>query len=146
MYSRVRLAGLALARHTVAWRTSAPFTQGNRSDHLGDNDDLYQRIDMRRIGRKPVLEAGCQTIRECGVRPGSRRERRPSMRRASAHSRAPNATEALRMVLHHMPRAATPWRDMRLQRPGVRIEDWRGNPVTFFQLKLLAEAERRESS
>ena len=70
MYSRVRLAGLALARHTVAWRTSAPFTQGNRSDHLGDNDDLYQRIDVRRTGRKPVLEAGCQTIRECGVRPG----------------------------------------------------------------------------
>jgi hypothetical protein len=60
----------SLVRHTVAWRTSAPFTQRNRSDHLGDNDYLYQRIDVRRTGRKPVLEAGCQTIRECGVRPG----------------------------------------------------------------------------
>jgi hypothetical protein len=31
--------------------TSAPFTQRNRSEHLGDNGDLYQRIDVRRPGR-----------------------------------------------------------------------------------------------
>jgi hypothetical protein len=45
---------------------------------------------------------------------------------------AVSATEALRLVLEHM----------RLRRPGVRIEDRRGNPVTFFQLKALAESER----
>jgi hypothetical protein len=47
---------------------------------------------------------------------------------------AVSATDALRMVLDHM----------RLRRPGVRIEDKRGNPVTFFQLKALAEDERLE--
>jgi hypothetical protein len=45
---------------------------------------------------------------------------------------APSATEALRLVLEHM----------KLRRPGVRIEDRRGNPVTLFQLKALAESER----
>jgi hypothetical protein len=40
----------------------------------------------------------------------------------------PSATEALRLVLRHM----------KLRRPGVRIEDERGNPVTFFQLKEMA--------
>jgi hypothetical protein len=45
-----------------------------------------------------------------------------------------SATEALQLVLDHM----------KLRRPGVRIEDRRGNPVTFFQLKALAEAERQE--
>jgi hypothetical protein len=47
---------------------------------------------------------------------------------------AVSATEALRLVLEHT----------RLRRPGVRIEDRRGNPVTFFELKELAESERRE--
>jgi hypothetical protein len=47
---------------------------------------------------------------------------------------AVSATEALRLVLE----------DMRLRRLGVRIEDRRGNPVTFFELKELAESERRE--
>ena len=46
----------------------------------------------------------------------------------------PTATEALRLVRDHM----------NLRRPGVRIEDERGNPVTFFQLKALAESESRE--
>jgi hypothetical protein len=40
----------------------------------------------------------------------------------------PSATKALRIVLRHM----------KLRRPGVRIEDERGNPVTFFQLKEMA--------
>ena len=76
--------------------------------------------------------------------PGSRRERRPSMRRASAQTF--EGAQRHRSASHGPPshEAPTPWRDMRLQRPGVRIEDRCGNPVTFFQLKLLAEAERRE--
>jgi hypothetical protein len=49
---------------------------------------------------------------------------------------APTATEALRLVREHM----------KLRRPGVRIEDRRGNPVTFFQLKALAEAESHSRS
>jgi hypothetical protein len=49
---------------------------------------------------------------------------------------APSATEALRLVREHM----------KIRRPSVRIEDRRGNPVTFFQLKALAEAESRERS
>ena len=48
--------------------------------------------------------------------------------------RTPSATEALRLVREHM----------KLRRPGVRIEDRHGNPVTFFQLKGLSEAESRE--
>jgi hypothetical protein len=40
----------------------------------------------------------------------------------------PSATERLRLV-----RAL-----MKLRRPGVRIEDERGNPVSFFQLKDMA--------
>jgi hypothetical protein len=47
---------------------------------------------------------------------------------------AVSATEALQLVLDHR----------RLRRQGVRIEDRRGNPVAFFQLKALAEAEGRE--
>jgi hypothetical protein len=45
---------------------------------------------------------------------------------------APSAVEALRLVLDHM----------KLRRPGVRVEDERGNPVSFFQLKEMAERER----
>jgi hypothetical protein len=33
---------------------------------------------------------------------------------------------------------------MKLRRPGVRIEDERGNPVSFFQLKEIAETEDRK--
>jgi hypothetical protein len=44
---------------------------------------------------------------------------------------APSAIEALRLVRLHM----------KLRRPGVRVEDERGNPVSFFQLKELAELE-----
>jgi hypothetical protein len=43
----------------------------------------------------------------------------------------PSATEALRLVRAHM----------KLRRPSVRIEDERGNPVSFFQLKETAELE-----
>jgi hypothetical protein len=37
---------------------------------------------------------------------------------------------------------------MKLRRPGVRVEDERGNPVSFFQLKEMAAAEkdRREKA
>jgi len=44
----------------------------------------------------------------------------------------PSATEALRLVRTHM----------KLRRPGVRIEDERGNPVSFFQLQEIAELNR----
>jgi hypothetical protein len=44
---------------------------------------------------------------------------------------APSASEALRMVRTLMKR----------RRPGVRIEDEPGNPVSFFELKDLAELE-----
>ena len=47
---------------------------------------------------------------------------------------APSATAALRLVREHM----------RFRRPGVRIEDERGNPITFFQLKEMAELEGRK--
>jgi hypothetical protein len=50
--------------------------------------------------------------------------------------RAPSAIEALRVVREHM----------KFRRPGVRIKDERGNPVTFFHLKALAESESRESN
>ena len=33
---------------------------------------------------------------------------------------------------------------MKFRRPSVRIEDERGNPVTFFQLKASAKSESRE--
>jgi hypothetical protein len=46
----------------------------------------------------------------------------------------PSATEALRFVRAHM----------KLRRPGVRIEDERGNPVSFFQLKETAEFEAKK--
>jgi hypothetical protein len=45
---------------------------------------------------------------------------------------APSATEALRLVRVHM----------KLRRPAVRVEDERGNPVSFFQLKEMADASR----
>ena len=49
---------------------------------------------------------------------------------------APSATEALRLIRAHM----------KLRRPGVRIEDERGNPVSFFQLKDMAELEARKET
>jgi hypothetical protein len=45
--------------------------------------------------------------------------------------RVPSATEALHLVRDHI----------RLRRPGVRVEDERGNPVSLFQLKETAELE-----
>ena len=35
---------------------------------------------------------------------------------------------------------------MRLRRPGVRIEDERGNPISFLALKDVAEADSRKGS
>jgi hypothetical protein len=49
---------------------------------------------------------------------------------------APSATMALRLVRDHM----------KLRRPTVRIEDERGNPVSFFQLKEMAELEGRKEN
>ena len=49
--------------------------------------------------------------------------------------RAPTATEALRMFRDHI----------KFRRPGVRVTDELGNPVSFFQLKELAESESREN-
>ena len=46
-----------------------------------------------------------------------------------------SATEALNLV-----RAL-----MKLRRPGVRIEDERGNPVSFFQFEEAAELEAKKS-
>jgi hypothetical protein len=46
----------------------------------------------------------------------------------------PSATEALRLLRAHMV----------LRRPGVRIEDERGNPVSFFQLKEMVELEAKK--
>jgi hypothetical protein len=45
----------------------------------------------------------------------------------------PSATEALHLVRGYM----------KLRRPAVRIEDERGNPVSFFQLKEAAEVEAK---
>jgi hypothetical protein len=47
---------------------------------------------------------------------------------------APSANEALRLVRAHM----------KTRRPAVRVEDERGNPVSFFQLKEMAELEARK--
>jgi hypothetical protein len=47
---------------------------------------------------------------------------------------APSATMALRRVRDHM----------KLRRPAARIEDERWNPVSFFQLKEMAELEGRK--
>jgi hypothetical protein len=48
---------------------------------------------------------------------------------------APSATAALRLVLEYM----------RFRRPSVRIEDERGNPVSFFELKDMAQSEKESS-
>jgi hypothetical protein len=48
----------------------------------------------------------------------------------------PSATEALRLVRNHM----------KLRRSAVRIEDERGNAVSFFQLKEMAETEARKNA
>ena len=48
----------------------------------------------------------------------------------------PSATAALQLVRAHM----------KLRRPGVRVEDERGNPVSFFQLKEMAELESRKKN
>jgi hypothetical protein len=45
---------------------------------------------------------------------------------------APSATEALRLIREHM----------KLRRPGVRVEDERGNPVSFFQLQEIAARKK----
>lgn len=45
----------------------------------------------------------------------------------------PSATTALQLVRTHM----------KLRRPDVRIEDERGNPISFFQLKDMAKRENR---
>ena len=47
-----------------------------------------------------------------------------------------SATQAMRLVLAHMKR----------RRPGVRIEDERGNPVSFFELKEKAAIEARKEN
>jgi hypothetical protein len=47
---------------------------------------------------------------------------------------APSASEAIRLVRHQM----------KLRRPAVRVEDERGNPVSFFQLKEMADLEARK--
>ena len=49
---------------------------------------------------------------------------------------APSATMALSLVRDHM----------KLRRPAVRVEDERGNPVSFFQLKEMAELEARKNT
>jgi hypothetical protein len=49
---------------------------------------------------------------------------------------APSATEALRLVRENT----------KMRRPGVAIEDERGNPVSFFQLKERAETEGQKGS
>jgi len=49
---------------------------------------------------------------------------------------APSASEALRLVRDHM----------KMRRPAVRIEDERGNPVSFFHLKEMAELEARKNA
>jgi hypothetical protein len=46
----------------------------------------------------------------------------------------PSANEALRLIRDYV----------KLRRPGVRVEDERGNPISFFQLQVLAESESRE--
>jgi hypothetical protein len=48
----------------------------------------------------------------------------------------PIAAAALELVRAHM----------KLRRPGVRIEDDRGNPISFFQLKGMAELESRKKN
>jgi hypothetical protein len=47
---------------------------------------------------------------------------------------APTATTALQLVRHHM----------KLRRPSVRIEDERRHPISFLQLKEMAERESRK--
>jgi hypothetical protein len=49
---------------------------------------------------------------------------------------APSANDALRMVRTLM----------KLRRPSVRIEDERGNPISFFELKELADRESRKKN
>jgi hypothetical protein len=49
---------------------------------------------------------------------------------------APSATQALHLVRNHM----------KPRQPAVRIEDERGNPVSFFQLKEMAELEARKNT
>jgi hypothetical protein len=48
----------------------------------------------------------------------------------------PSANEALRLVKDHM----------KLRRPGVRVEDERGNPISFFQLKEMVALEDRRKN
>ena len=53
-----------------------------------------------------------------------------------SHEWAPSASEALRLIRQHMK-----WR-----RPGVRVEDERGNPVSLFELKDMAALEDRKEN
>ena len=48
----------------------------------------------------------------------------------------PSPTEALRLVHQRL----------KLRRPGVRVEDERGNPVSFFELKGMAALEDRKEN
>jgi hypothetical protein len=48
----------------------------------------------------------------------------------------PSATAALELVRTQM----------KLRRPSVRIEDERGNPISYFQLKDMAERESRKKN
>ena len=45
---------------------------------------------------------------------------------------APSAADALRLMREHM----------KLRRPGVRVEDERGNPASFFQLQEIAARKK----
>jgi len=53
-----------------------------------------------------------------------------------SHEWAPSASEALRLIHQHI----------KLRRPGVRVEDERGNPVSFFELKGMAALEDRKEN
>ena len=49
---------------------------------------------------------------------------------------AASATTALQLLRSHM----------KLRRPAVRIEDERGKPISFFQLKEMAELESHKKN
>jgi len=53
-----------------------------------------------------------------------------------SHEWAPSANEALRLIHQHL----------KLRRPGVRVEDECGNPVSFFELKDIAALEDRKEN
>ena len=55
---------------------------------------------------------------------------------AERRERAPSASEALHLIREHM----------KLRCRGVRVEDVRGNPVSFFELTDLAALEDRKKN